>query len=107
MRVKRYDIVIVNLDPTVGGEIQKTRPCIVVSPDEFNRRIKTVVIIPLTSQLKDYPYRVPIQTRSGTSQAVLEQIRAVDKTRIIKNVGRITPTEVRALTDMIHSMYVD
>jgi mRNA interferase MazF len=91
MVVKRFDIYLVNLDPTVGSEIQKTRPCLVISPDEMNRNIRTVIMAPMTSGQKDYPTRVSCAFRKKRGQIVLDQIRTIDKNRLIKKLGTIDP----------------
>ena len=87
--VKRFDIFLVSLDPTVGSEIQKTRPCLVISPDEMNRNIRTVIISPMTSAKKDYPTRVPFTFKKKQGQIVLDQIRTIDKARLVKKLGTI------------------
>lgn len=87
--VKRFDIFLVSLDPTVGSEIQKTRPCLVISPDEMNRNIRTVIIAPMTSAKKDYPTRVPCTFKKKQGQIVLDQIRTIDKARLVKKLGTI------------------
>ena len=89
MAVKRFDVYRVNLDPTVGSEIQKTGPCLVISPDEMNRNIRTVIIAPMTSAQKDYPTRVLCIFRKKQGQIVLDQIRTIDKSRLIKKMGAI------------------
>ena len=89
MVAKRFDVYLVNLDPTVGSEIQKTRPCLVISPDEINRNIRTVIIAPMTSSLKDYPTRVSCTFRKKQGQIVLDQIRTIDKKRLLKKLGTI------------------
>ncbi len=89
MVAKRFDVYLVNLDPTVGSEIQKTRPCLVISPDEINRNIRTVIIAPMTSSLKDYPTRVSCTFRKKQGQIVLDQIRTIDKKRLIQKLGTI------------------
>ena len=89
MVVKRFDVYLVNLDPTVGSEIQKTRPCLIVSPDEMNRNIRTVIIAPMTSAQKDYPTRVSCSFKKKEGQIVLDQVRTIDKTRLIKKLGMI------------------
>jgi len=89
MVVKRFDIYLINLDPTIGSEIRKTRPCLVISPDEMNRHIKTVIIAPMTSGGKDYPTRVSCKFRKKQGQIVLDQIRTIDKSRLIKKLGTI------------------
>ena len=96
--VKRFDVYLVNLDPTVGSEIKKTRPCLVVSPDEMNRNIRTLIIAPMTSANKDYPTRVSCIFRKKQGQIVLDQIRTIDKTRLIKKLGTI---DSRAQLDVI------
>ena len=89
MVVKRFDVYLVNLDPTIGSEIQKTRPCLVISPDEMNRNIRTVIIAPMTSAQKEYPTRVSCSFRKKQGQIVLDQVRTVDKARLIQKLGTI------------------
>lgn len=89
--VKRFDVYLVNLDPTIGSEIQKTRPCLVISPDEMNRNIRTVIISPMTSAQKEYPTRVSCTFRKKQGQIVLDQVRTVDKARLIQKMGTIDP----------------
>ena len=89
--VKRFDVYLINLDPTIGSEIQKTRPCLVISPDEMNRNIRTVIVAPMTSTQKDYPTRVPCIFKEKQGQIILDQIRTVDKKRLIKKLGTIDP----------------
>lgn len=91
MVVKRFDVYLVNLDPTIGSEIQKTRPCLVISPDEMNRNIRTVIIAPMTSAQKEYPTRVSCIFRKKQGQIVLDQVRTVDKARLIQKMGTIDP----------------
>ena len=98
MVVKRFDVYLVNLDPTVGSEIQKTRPCLIISPDEMNRNIRTLIIAPMTSALKNYPTRVSCTFRKKQGQTVLDQIRTIDKARLIKKLGTI---DSRAQLDVI------
>lgn len=87
--VKRFDVYLVNLDPTIGSEIQKTRPCLVISPDEMNGNIRTVIIAPMTSAQKEYPTRISCTFRKRQGQIVLDQIRTVDKARLIQKIGTI------------------
>jgi mRNA interferase MazF len=87
--VKRFDVYLVNLDPTIGSEIQKTRPCLVISPDEMNRNIRTVIIAPMTSAQKEYPTRVSCTFRKKQGQIVLDQVRTVDKARLIQKLATI------------------
>ena len=91
MVVNRFDVYLINLDPTIGSDIQKTRPCLVISPDEMNRNIRTVIIAPMTSAQKDYPTRVTCTFSKKQGQIVLDQIRTVDKERLIKKLGTIDP----------------
>ena len=92
---KRFDIVLVSLDPSLGSEIQKTRPCLIISPDEMNKHIKTVIIAPMTSTQKDYPTRILITFDSVTGNIVLDQIRTIDKSRILKTIGKLENTKVQ------------
>lgn len=89
MVVKRFDVYLANLDPAVGSEIHKTRPCLVISPDEMNLNIRTVIIAPLTSSQKDYPTRVSCTFRKKKGQIVLDQIRTIDKQRLVKKLGTV------------------
>ncbi len=91
MVVNRFDVYLINLDPTVGSEIQKTRPCLIVSPDEMNRHIRTVIVAPMTTAGKDYPTRVSCKFKKKKGQIVLDQIRTIDKTRLVKKLGSINP----------------
>ena len=86
MVVERFDVYLINLDPTVGSEIKKTRPCLVVSPDEMNRHIATVIVAPLTTKGKGYPTRVPCRFLGKKGLIVLDQLRTVDKTRLVKRL---------------------
>jgi mRNA interferase MazF len=87
--VKRFDVFLVNLDPTIGHEIKKSRPCLVISPDELNRNISTVIVAPMTTKGRNYPTRVSCSFHGKKGQILLEQMRAVDKIRLIKRLGRI------------------
>src|SRR5882724_3139951 len=87
--VNRFEVYLVNLDPTVGSEIKKTRPCLVVSPDEINHNVRTVIVAPLTTRGQAYPTRVLCRFKGKAGQVVLDQIRAVDRSRLIKKLGRI------------------
>lgn len=89
MVVNRFDVYLTNLDPTVGSEIQKTRPCLIISPDEMNRHIHTVIVAPMTTAGKDYPTRIKCQFKKKNGLIVLDQIRTIDKTRLIKNLGTL------------------
>ena len=89
MVVNRFDVYLINLDPTVGSEIQKTRPCVIITPDEMNRHIRTVIVAPLTTAGKEYPTRIPCKFKKKKGHIVLDQIRAIDKRRLIKTLGTL------------------
>ena len=91
MVVNRFDVYLINLDPTVGSEIQKIRPCLIISPDEMNRHIRTVIIAPMTTVGKEYPTRVSCTFKNKNGQIVIDQIRTIDKSRLIKKLGTIDP----------------
>lgn len=99
----RFDIYLINLDPTIGSEIKKTRPCVIISPDEMNRHIRTVIVAPMTTADKDYPTRVTCQFMGKKGHIVLDQIRTIDKTRLIKKLGTInTETQVNVISVLQH-----
>ena len=91
MVVNRFDVYLINLDPTVGYEIKKTRPCLIVSPDEMNRHIRTVIVAPMTAAGKEYPTRISCTFKKKKGQIVIDQIRTIDKSRLIKRLGTIDP----------------
>jgi mRNA interferase MazF len=103
--VKRFDVFLINLDPTIGSEIQKTRPCVVISPDEMNRNIATVIVAPMTTKGRPYPTRVICQFQDKAGQIVLDQIRTVDKTRLVKHLGQISLEEQKATLDILAEMF--
>ena len=107
MEVKQYQIVLVNLDPTLGSEIQKTRPCVIVSPNEMNDNLKTVVIAPMTSTSRKYPTRVKVKHNSQEGWVVIDQIRTIDKIRIVKKFGSLTEKEIRECKRVIREKFVD
>lgn len=104
---RRFDVYLVNLDPTMGSEIQKTRPCLVISPDEMNAHIATVIIAPMTTRGRDYPTRVNCIFEEKAGQIVLDQIRTVDRTRLVKRLGKITPAERREVLDVLSQMFAE
>jgi len=107
MAVTQYSIVLVNLDPTIGSEIRKTRPCVIISPDEMNRHLKTVVIAPMTSKSHPYPTRVNVLHNDVDGFVVIDQIRTIDKRRIIKSFGKLTDNEIKNVKAIIQETYVD
>ncbi len=107
MEVKQYQVVLVNLDPTLGSEIKKTRPCLVVSPNEMNKYLRTVVVAPMTTADKDYPTRVVIRYDGKLGAAAIDQIRTIDKARIVKVFGSISKAEIAAVKEVIRLTFVD
>jgi len=107
MEIKQYEIVLVNLDPTIGSEIKKTRPCTVISPNEMNKYLQTIVIAPLTSSPKPYPTRVEINHVKIKGWIVLDQIRTVDRTRVVKKLDKLTTTEIESVKAVIMETYVE
>ena len=105
MVVNRFDVFLVGLDPTVGSEIQKTRPCLVVSPDEMNENIRTVIVAPMTSATKEYPTRVSCRFRKKAGQIVLDQIRTIDKSRLIKKLGTIDSKAQLDVVSILQRMF--
>jgi mRNA interferase MazF len=106
MGMKQYDIFLINLDPTIGHEIQKTRPCVIVSPDEMNRHIETIIIAPMTTKSRKYPTRIEIDFQDKTGWIVLDQIRTVDKKRLIKKIGELTENKSKEIKAIIMEMLV-
>jgi len=107
MEIKQYQIVIVNLDPTVGSEIRKTRPCLVISPNEMNKHLRTITIAPITSKSKDYVTRVKFELDGDVNWIALDQIRTIDLTRIIKIIGGLELKEIRKVKSIIKETFVD
>ena len=105
--INQYEIVLVNLDPTVGSEIKKTRPCVVISPNEMNRHLKTIVIAPITSTSKAYPTRIPISGTRTKGGIAVDQIRVIDRRRVIKSFGNLKEEEIVAVKAVIKETYVD
>jgi len=107
MVIKQYDIFLVDLDPTKGHEIQKTRPCVIISPDEMNANIGTVIIAPMTTKTKTYPSRIEINFDKKQGWIVLDQIRTIDKLRLVKRLGSITKEEIIQLKNTLQEMLID
>ena len=105
MEVKRFDVCLVTLDPTIGHEIQKTRPCLVNSPDEMNRHIGTVIIAPMTTKGRKYPTRISCVFQKKKGQIVLDQIRTVDKKRLVKNLGSISTKIQNQTLNILQEMF--
>ena len=105
MEVNRFAVFLVALDPTIGREIKKTRPCVVISPDEMNHHIGTIIIAPLTSKGRHYPTRVDCTFHGVAGQIVLDQIRTVDKTRLAKKLGQLSPTSSDRVLEVLGEMF--
>jgi len=105
MVVQRFDVWLVTLDPTVGSEIRKTRPGLIVSPDELNAHIATVIIAPVTTKGRDYPTRVPCSFQGKSGQVVLDQLRTVDKTRLVKRLGRLDVAACDIVVDTLAELF--
>ena len=107
MEIKQYDVYLINLDPTIGFEIQKTRPCLVISPDEMNRNIQTIIIAPMTTKSHGYPTRVKITFKRKIGWIALDQIRTVDSKRLVRRLGRVTDDTITKVKTVIKEMLVD
>jgi mRNA interferase MazF len=105
MVIKRFDVFLINLDPTVGSEIRKSRPCLIISPDEMNQHIATVIVAPMTTKGRDYPTRVPCSFRGKEGQIVLDQIRTVDKSRLIQKQGKIAKDAQQEVLAVLTEMF--
>ena len=105
MVIKRFDVYLIVLNPTVGSEIQKTRPCLIISPDEMNRYISTVIVAPMTTRGKSYPSRVACKFQGKKGYVVLDQIRTVDKSRLARKLGRIRKDNQQEVLSVIAEMF--
>lgn len=103
--VRRGDVYLVNLDPTRGGEIRKSRPCVVVSPDELNAHLRTFIIAPMTTGGRAYPFRVPCRFQSRSGHVVLDQIRTVDRDRFARRLGRLTSATMDRALSVLQEMF--
>ena len=101
----RFEIYYVNLDPTIGREIKKTRPCVIISPNEMNHHIANVIIAPLTSKLRNYPTRIPCKVEGKQGQIVLDQIRTVDKVRLIKKINILNKITQSKILSVLKEMF--
>ena len=103
--ISRFDVYLVNLDPTIGHEVRKTRPCLIVSPDEMNQYIGTVIVAPMTTKGRDYPTRVNFTFQGKKGQIVLDQIRTIDKIRLIKRLGKIDKNTAQKVLEILAEMF--
>ena len=107
MELKQYQIVLVNLDPTIGSEIKKTRPCVIISPDEMNKYLRTIIVVPMTTSSKKYPTRIEVKKESKLGWIVIDQIRTIDKQRIIKVLGSLSQPKIKELKSVIKETFID
>lgn len=107
MEINQYEVYLIDLDPTKGHEIQKTRPCLIISPNEMNLHIGTVIVAPMTTKSKTYPSRVEINFDAKKGWIVLDQIRTIDKSRLIKKLGMITIPEIMQVKNILREMLVE
>lgn len=107
MVISQYAVILVNLDHTIGSEVKKTRPCVVVSPDEMNRQVNTLIIAPMTSTSKDYPSRIQVQSGDRAGWVMIDQIRAIDRLRVVKVLGNLSTSEVVKIKQVIRELFVD
>ena len=103
--MKRFDVYLVNLDPTVGHEIKKSRPCLIISPDELNRYISTVIVAPMTTKGRTYPTRIPCIFQNKKGQIILDQVRTVDKSRLVKRLGKIDLDAQKEVFTVLTSLF--
>lgn len=107
MELIQYTVVLVNLKPTIGSEINKTRPCVIISPNEMNKHLKTIVLAPMTTNLKKYPTRIPVNTNEKKGMIAIDQLRTVDKSRIIKVFDKLTKSEIRNFKEVMKETFID
>lgn len=107
MELDQYSVVLVNLDPTVASEIKKTRPCVIISPNEMNKYLRTIVVAPMTTNLKNYPTRISIKINGKKGMIAIDQIRTIDKQRIIKVFDSLTKSEIRKCKEILKETFVD
>lgn len=105
MARQRFDIYLVQLDPTVGSEIRKTRPCVIISPEEMNRQLRTVLVAPMTTKGRPAPFRVPCQFQRRRGQILLDQIRVADHSRLVQRLGQVSQSEETALLAALGAMF--
>lgn len=107
MVINQYDVLLINLDPTIGHEIKKVRPCLVISPNEMNESIQTVIIAPMTTKSHKYPTRIQVDFENKEGWIVIDQIRTVDRKRLIKRLGKIKKKEIEEVKNALKEMLVD
>lgn len=106
-QINQYEIVLVNLDPTIGSEMKKTRPCVVISPNEMNKYLQTIIIAPMTSSSKPYPTRVEVNHNHKKGWVVIDQIRTIDRRRVVKKLDNLTEKEIKSVKEIINETFVE
>jgi len=104
--MEQYSICLVNLDPTIGHEIKKTRPCVIISPDEMNQNIAPIIIAPMTTKSQAYPTRIPLIFKGKKGWIVLDQLRTIDKSRVIKKIGKLNSGKIIEVKNILNEMLV-
>ncbi|MCX2838143.1 MULTISPECIES: type II toxin-antitoxin system PemK/MazF family toxin [Salinimicrobium] len=107
MELNQYSVILVNLDPTLGSEIKKTRPCVILSPNEMNKYLRTIVIAPMTTNIKKYPTRVPVRVDNKKGMIAIDQIRTVDRQRIIRVLDSLSKSEIQKCKEVLKETFVD
>jgi len=105
MVINRFEVFLVNLDPTVGHEIKKTRPCLIISPNEMNRHISTVIVAPMTTKGRNYPTRISCSFQGKNGQVILDQLRTIDKQRLVKKLGEISKNAQTKTLNVLQEMF--
>ncbi len=107
MVTNRFDVFLISLDPTRGSEIRKTRPCLIISPNEMNDHIRTVIVVPMTTKGRGYPTRIPCSFQGKSGQIVLDQIRTVDKSRLVRRLGTVSPSVQKKVLYALQEMFTE
>ena len=107
MELRQYQIILVNLDPTIGSEIKKTRPCVIISPNEMNKYLRTIIVAPMTTTTRNYPTRIEVKHDRKTGWIIIDQIRTIDKQRIIRILGELSQPEIKELKSVVKETFVD
>lgn len=107
MELDQYSVILVNLDPTVGSEIRKTRPCVIISPNEMNKYLRTVIVAPMTTNTRKYPTRVPISSNGKKGMIAIDQVRTIDKQRIVKILETLSASEIKKCKEVLKETFVD
>ena len=105
MVINRFDVWLVNLDPTIGAEMRKARPCLVISPNEMNQYVRTVIVAPMTTQGRPYPTRIACRIKGKSGQVALDQLRAVDRARLVRRLGRLEPRPSARVLEVLQEMF--